>query len=400
MDRADDQVAVTRILVIDDDIGVCELISDVASRLGYTTRHRQTPDSLRADLDEFDPSVLVLDLDLPQVDGVQLLQLLGERKATQHILLISGLDSRTLATASRIGQDRGLNMAGVLQKPFSVGTLGAMLERLVEKGDPASEAEMARSIADGDFIVHYQPKVVLDDTGKFSFHSAEALVRWAHPRLGLLYPDSFIQMAEVSGAIESLTNHVLLDAVDRIHEWTKAGIDGAVSVNLSPRLLGRGSLPDEIGAILDERGIDPRRLILEITESAAMGDVAKSTEVLTRLRVKGIGLSIDDFGTGYSSLVQLYRMPFNELKIDSSFVMDLGKNPESEAIVTSIVGLGHSLGMTVCAEGVETAEAMRRLSALGCDIFQGYYIGRPGPADNIIETFAAARGESLVKWGC
>ncbi|HSG72043.1 MAG TPA: EAL domain-containing protein, partial [Planctomycetaceae bacterium] len=235
---------------------------------------------------------------------------------------------------------------------------------------------------------HYQPKVTLWGDGTWRLNSAEALVRWQHPRLGFISPDSFIPLAEKTGLVHQLTRYVLDDALKQVAEWQRMGMDSSVAVNLSPLLLGRPNLPDEFAELAQAHGVEARRLIIELTESAAMQDAARSTEVLTRFRVKGFGLSLDDFGTGYSSLVHLHRLPFNELKIDKSFVLEIGENPESEAIVKSIIGLGHSLGLKVCAEGVESEAAMRQLDALGCDYFQGYHISKPVPSTDLIDMFA------------
>lgn len=371
------------LMVVDDDAGICDLVVSVARECGFAAYSCQSPNAMWTSLAEFTPDVLVLDLNLPENDGVTLLGKLGEQNAAQKILLISGRDNRTLVSAERIGTQHGLDMVGSLQKPFPVEALESVFQGIVSAREPVHYDELSAGIDQGELVVQYQPKVSLGEKDSWLLHSAEALVRWQHPRYGLLGPDSFIPLAEETELITRLTCSVLADAIGHVAEWQCAGINSSVSVNLSPLLLGQQDLPDEVMTVLAEHDLPPQRLTFEITETAVMRDVALSQEILTRFRVKGIGLSIDDFGTGYSSLVHLHRMPFNELKIDKSFTLELGSNPEAEVIVRSIVGLGHNLGLKVCVEGVETAETMRHLADLGCDYFQGFHIARPGPPEAI-----------------
>ena len=210
-------------------------------------------------------------------------------------------------------------------------------------------------------------------------------MRWQHPELELVMPDEFIPLAERTGLIGALTDVVLREALEQVKLWQDGGHRLSVAVNLAPQLLSDLEFPDRISDLLGEYRVDASAMMFEITESGAMADVALTMDILTRLRVKGVGLSIDDFGTGFSSLVELYRMPFSELKIDKSFVMDIGKGEEAAVIVCSLVTLAHNLGLTVCAEGVETQEALDLLQSLGCEKAQGYLIGKPVPATELIE---------------
>ncbi len=216
-------------------------------------------------------------------------------------------------------------------------------------------------------------------------------MRWDRPNQGLLPPDEFIPLAERTSLIDSLTDYVLHAALEQITQWRTNGRPVAVAVNLAPQLLSDLNLPDRLSDLLKRYGVDGSEVILEITESAAMTDVARTMDILTRLRLKGIELSMDDFGTGYSTLVELYRMPFSEMKIDKSFVIDVNRNKEAEVIVRSIVDLGHNLELKVCAEGVETEEAMDFLRAIKCDLAQGYFLSKPLPPSDamaLIETWA------------
>ena len=229
--------------------------------------------------------------------------------------------------------------------------------------------------ADGEGLeVHYQPKVDLV-TGRVI--GAEALVRWNHPRRGWIAPNEFVRVAEESGLIKQLTQHVLRMAVATARSWADDGDDLSVAVNLSSHDLLDVSLPDRVAALLDEHQLPPHRLTLELTESALLSDKPRATSTIDRLAGLGVRLSLDDFGTGYSSLGYLRRLPVSELKVDQSFVKNLLLDAQDEVIVRSTIDLGHNLGLQVVAEGIENQPVYERLQALGCDIGQGYGISRP-----------------------
>jgi len=238
------------------------------------------------------------------------------------------------------------------------------------------------AINDGQMVVHYQPKITRV-SDRWLVKDAEALVRWNHPSYGLVMPLDFIALAEETGAIASLTDSVLEQSIRQLSNWAALGLDINVAVNLSGHLVEDLEFPDRLCLLLREHAVDGSRLALELTETAAMKDPTAAMDILVRLRVKGIQLAIDDFGTGYSSLQQLYRLPFTELKIDRSFVSGLPGDGEARAIVQGITDLAHALGMTVCAEGVETQAALDYLEGIGCDQVQGYLISRPIPAKEI-----------------
>ena len=241
-------------------------------------------------------------------------------------------------------------------------------------------SELRQAPLRNELVMHYQPKADLR-TGRVI--GAEALMRWRHPRHGVMMPDRFIPLAERSGLIRSLTMFAVETALAQARSWREAGIELTVSVNLSTRDLIDISLPDEIAGLLEQAQVPPFLLELEITESVIMADPMRARGVLTRLREMGVKVAIDDFGAGYSSLAYLSRLPVNDLKIDRSFVIDMMDDTGNLAIVQSAIELGHNLGLTVVAEGVESDEAWRRLRVLGCDVAQGWLIGRPLPAADL-----------------
>jgi diguanylate cyclase (GGDEF)-like protein len=234
--------------------------------------------------------------------------------------------------------------------------------------------ELRRALTLGQLVLHYQPKVSIS-TGEVV--GAEALVRWQHPDRGLIFPDEFIPVAEHTGLIGPLTTPVLSTALTQARAWMDAGQPLMVSVNLSARSLLYEQLPQQVADLLAVHGVPAELLELEVTESALMTDPARAQRLLEELAALGVRLSIDDFGAGYTSLGQLKDLPVTALKIDKSFIMNMRNDPSDALIVQSIVDLGHNLGLTIVAEGVETEEILTDLTATGCDIAQGYYLSRP-----------------------
>jgi len=294
-----------------------------------------------------------------------------------------------------------------------------VLKALIKKNGSVTLEELRAAIENEQLVVYYQPKVfalenaarrnampnpisenmlpLLLDTesdGTWEVSGLEALVRWEHPKLGLLPPDKFIYLAEESGLIKPLSEFVLRKAIEQAQRWKSAGFDMKVAVNLSPHLLDDLELPDRISDIMADCDVEGQRLLLEITESGAMADAAATMEILTRFRLQGIELSLDDFGTGYSSLVQLYQLPFSELKIDKSFVLEFDQHQEAKIIIRTIMELAHNLGMTVCAEGVETATSLKYLREIGCEKAQGYLLSRPVPEAKLLKILRTSLQEA------
>jgi diguanylate cyclase (GGDEF)-like protein len=241
--------------------------------------------------------------------------------------------------------------------------------------------ELRRAIEDGQLLLHYQPKV---DARSGQVLGVEALVRWQHQQRGLILPGEFIPLAERTGLIGPLTHFVLDAALHQCALWHQAGHELAVAVNVSARRLLDLRFPDEVAGLLAHWEVPARLLVIEITESTIMADPAHALEILGRLNQMGVGVSIDDFGTGYSSMAYLKTLPVHELKIDRSFVAQMTSSTRDAVIVRSTVDLGRNLGLRVVAEGVEDAQTLQELGALGCDAAQGYHISRPVPADDLL----------------
>jgi len=241
-------------------------------------------------------------------------------------------------------------------------------------------SEVRGALGRGEFLLAYQPQIELP-SGRIT--GVEALVRWQHPEHGLLAPPRFIPLIEQTALIGPLTLALIDQALHQLVSWRELGIDVQMSVNLSARNLSDAELPQQIAGILERHRVPPDRLVVEVTESAAMDDPHRAVAVLAALRATGIGISVDDFGTGNASIEYLAKLPATEIKIDRSFITDILDDPRAEAIVRSTIDLARNLGLAVVAEGIETGAVLRHLTALGCDTAQGYFISRPQPPEQL-----------------
>ncbi|TVQ13809.1 MAG: EAL domain-containing protein [Leptolyngbya sp. DLM2.Bin27] len=391
-----------RLLILDDDPMTGKTIQRIAEFAGLEVHFTPDPDRFFALLHNWQPTHIALDLLMPTMDGMQVIAQLAKLSCRAKIIITSGVGSRVLDAAGRSAAEHGLDIAGVLAKPFSPSQLRAMLLGHLPTTPPLTPptvviapaalpeitlSDLHQALDRQEFVVAYQPKV-LCTTGELA--GVEALVRWAHPSYGLLPPGQFIPLAESCDLIDRLTDQVIDQALD----WFGPLCDGAIqlspaicdrlmlSVNISARTLTNVALFERVQERCQAHRVAPARLIFELTETSAMDDPVASLDLLTRLRMIGFHLSIDDFGTGFSSMLQLVRLPFSEIKVDKSFVMTAMTSSESRTVVKFIVDLGHSLGLRCTAEGVEDAETLKYLTNIGCDLAQGYYIARPMTGDD------------------
>jgi EAL domain-containing protein (putative c-di-GMP-specific phosphodiesterase class I)/CheY-like chemotaxis protein len=376
-----------RILVLDDEPVMLELLSCMLSNLGLSDV-TACDTGLRA-LELLDGSLkstdlILLDLDMPGMDGIEFLRELHERRYTGSVLLTSGADEQILQSAETLIRAHSIRALGHLQKPVQPDALAAMLaswrpamratSRKANKTYAAEE--LRRAITNRELVNYYQPKVTLA-AGKVV--GVETLVRWRHPVDGLVFPDQFIGVAEANGLIDDLTHVVIGEALAQTRLWLDAGLALHTAVNVSMDNLTSLSFPDIVSERATAAGVPAENLVLEITESRLMANLVTTLDVLTRLRMKHFRLSIDDFGTGHSSLAQLRDIPFDELKIDRSFVHGATVNNKKRAICDASLGLARQLGIFVTAEGVEDQDDWRYLRGAGCDFAQGYFVAKPMP---------------------
>jgi EAL domain-containing protein (putative c-di-GMP-specific phosphodiesterase class I)/ActR/RegA family two-component response regulator len=367
-----------RMLVIDDEEDICDLIAEIATRRGLEVQTLSNPENVLKTLSSFTPDFIMLDLMMPNTDGVELLRLLAEHVKNAKLCLISGSDTRVLNSARRLGSAHGLNVVAALEKPLNISILSSLFDQLVAGGEDVAATNLAQAIAGGQFTLYYQPVIHMATR---EVKGAEALARWAHPNRGTLLPDAFLEQVVNDGLMQALTDVVVETSMAQAAKWHNAGENLILSMNVTASTLLDLGLPDRISSLCKQHGIPSNKLILEVTESEAMRDVTRTMDVLLRMRIRNIGVSIDDFGTGHSSLRELQRMPFSEMKIDKSFVIEMSKNKDCAVIVNSIIDLAHNLGLKAVAEGVEDERIWRMLEEKGCDYAQGFYMGKPMPAN-------------------
>jgi EAL domain-containing protein (putative c-di-GMP-specific phosphodiesterase class I) len=286
-----------------------------------------------------------------------------------------------MEAAMRLGHERGLMMSGVLPKPIRIEKLREMLNGFRKISKEQLSADLAEALASDELFLEYQPKF---DCTLRKYTGVEALVRWHHNSHGVIRPDEFIALAEETGLIHKLTDHVVANAARQAAQWHSENLLLEVAVNISAHDVEDLNLPERLYQHCKEARLDPDAIILELTETGAMRQAVQMMDVLTRLRIKGFRLSIDDFGTGYSSLVQLERLPFSELKIDQSFVAHMLENSSCRVIAGIVTDLARKLGLKSVAEGVEDYPTLVALAEMGCDMAQGFYLSRPLPGDQVV----------------
>ncbi|MBJ3775917.1 EAL domain-containing response regulator [Acuticoccus mangrovi] len=387
-------MAAAKIGIVDDEPHIGEILKISLMDAGFQARAYTRATDLLEALDAEDFDVLLFDLMMPGVDGVELLEEMSKRPHPKRIMLMSGCSDSARKSAVRIATARGFEVIGNFAKPvdFSkvIETLSAEMDPL-----PVDIATLLRAIERGEIDVHYQPVFrVAGSTQPVSY--VEALVRWAHPTKGTLYPRDFLPVVERHEDWITLTLYVLETAVRQLSAWRKVGFTPAVAINVPSQILDTANLPNMFDAIVEKYGINHSDLILEISEGADIAAEANGRVPLTRFKLRGYSLSIDDFGTGHSSMQRLYEVPFDQLKIDLAFVTKAHSDPQARSIVETSVELAHSLGLSVCAEGVEGVDIMNTMVDCGVDYLQGFGLCQPLPPELIEMQYNSGRGNTAA----
>ncbi|WP_018990528.1 EAL domain-containing response regulator [Aromatoleum toluclasticum] len=394
------------ILLIDDDPLMLKLLARQLAKfgLGDVTACERAHDALVVvEARRGAAELIFCDLQMPEMDGVEFVRQLAHIGFKGGLVLVSGEDERILQAAEKLARAHKLDVLGSLHKPVSPAQLQeilglfsnrpALVPRAFRKG--YGPDELQRGIVGGQMVNHYQPKVAF---ASGTVMGVETLVRWRHPEDGLVFPDQFIDVAEEYGLIDHLTHAVLTGALEADRRWKAEGLSLGLAVNVSMENLTNLEFPERVERAVAQAGLPVSSLMLEVTESRLMKNRLESLDILTRLRLKRIGLSIDDFGTGHSSLVQLRDIPFSELKIDRGFVHGAHRDASARAIVEASLSMARHLGMTTVAEGVEDRDDWDFLRASGCDLAQGWFVAKPMPAAELPDWIAEwdLRRPSLV----
>lgn len=397
------------LIVVDDDEGVSTFIAKVAHQHGCTVEVASNETEFRARYRSRHPDAVMLDLQLGTSDGIEQLRFLQRERFDGPLVVMSGFDARVRTAAQELGQSLGLTIATTLEKPIRAAMLREVLgqlERQIAAGAPRAHGlaeapsasptidyidprEVDQALSDHQIELYLQPILKAADLTVDHF---EGLARWQHPSFGPIPPVRFIPAAERNAAtIDRLTDWVIEAALGHYRRLAELGYRVPIAVNVSGMNLRTLDFPDRVAVLVERCGAPPSALTFEVTETVAMRDPKATSDILTRLRLKGFELALDDFGTGNSSLTALRTMPFSEIKIDKSFVQDMLTSHDSLTIVKSVIDLARNMRLTTVAEGVESEEVARRLIGFGCDKLQGYLYSRPLPLDRLVAWLEARR---------
>jgi EAL domain-containing protein (putative c-di-GMP-specific phosphodiesterase class I)/ActR/RegA family two-component response regulator len=378
-------VCINRLLIVENDKETATYLAKVARTCGYVAVVVASYDEFVVRFKAIDPTIILLNQAIPGKDGIEFLKALSYENSSANIVITAAVDNRALLTATHLGQILGLNMAGSLSKPFSIYSYCRILKKLARKADQLSSQDIELALREGRIKPFFQPRAVLHSGRRWKITAIEALAYFCRDESSVPIPVQFSSELDDNELVSSLTDCLVRQVAAQLAAWSQQGQDLDASVNLSSSLMHDRHLPDRLQKLVREAGVDNSRLTLDVAENLIPDHSAESVEIVSRLHAKGFRLAIDNFGTGYSSLVQLYQMPYNELKIDASFASGCEMNHEARIIVEASVLLGHKLGMDVSADGVENLKTFDYLRKLGCDRQQGYFIGRPEPAESLLD---------------
>lgn len=366
--------------VVDDEDGICKLITMTLATMGVEAEKFHTAQDALTALDRRSPSIIFLDVALKGSDAVDVIRGMGERGFGGIVQLMSGTNVELLEDVRRIGARHGLNMRAPISKPFRADAIKQVISS-AQLGEPVPvSVSLDEAMAKNWLELWYQPKV---DLRSKTLAGAEGLIRCRHPVHGVLSPASFLPGAS-ERSLSALTEHVIVTTLRDWDDIAKTGAHLHAAVNTSVGVLANLKLPSLIRQHRPKSENWPG-LILEVTESEVVKDVAMMHEISTQLRIYGITFAIDDFGEGFSSFARLRDLPFAELKLDQSFVRGCSTDVRNAGICETIINLAHHFGAVAVAEGLESFADLQAVHRMGCDIGQGFILARPMPKENLIE---------------
>jgi len=338
--------------------------------------------------DKFD--LVFIDLEMPIMDGVELSRKIAKDKLAESVIILSSKDPSLISSIGTMAESDGLTVLGTFKKPMQISDLENSLNRLkTHKNTNESHKiynrlvveDLTKGIKEKQITLFYQPKLTCKG---LLLKGVEALARWNHPTLGFVSPVEFITAAEEFGVISELTHYLFDIALKQKVQWRDHGINFHLAFNLSPLSLADDNLANNISSQVELHKIEPKEIVLEVTENAICGEISTAIETLAKLRLKGFKLAIDDYGTGFANAQQLSRVPATELKLDRILVDNVATRPQQLAILRSTVNLAKDLGLTTVAEGVENFDDFKLLLKLNVDLVQGYYFAKPMDANNLV----------------
>lgn len=382
------------VLVTDDSLTQRQYAKELCKDLGVMDLHDAADgvDALQV-LETCSVDVVLIDLEMPVMDGVELIRSMAQKKFVSSVIILSAKDPILIASVGTMAEADGLHVLGTFQKPLLPDALECSLLRFIQDAktkaaepkivieNEVTAVELSQALANGDLTLAYQPKLTVQG---LMLKGVEALARWRHPQKGMISPGVFIPLAERHGLIDMLTRHLLQVAFQHKKNWQNFGLRFNLAFNLSPLSLADSDMVDWLCKLTEDYGIAPTEVTFEITENALLGELASAIRTLARLRLKGFHIAIDDYGTGFANAQQLSRVPATELKIDRSLVHRSAARPQQRTILASTVDLAKNLNLTTVAEGVETEEDFKIIHSLGVDLVQGYYFSKPLFPDDLL----------------
>ncbi len=388
------------LLILDKDPKSLCVLRTVAAHLGCDHVEADSADGLQDILAGRRPTMAVLAVDGSNVDGLAMLRVLALEAAQPATLLIGAVHARVLSGARRAAESQGIRVIGVATRPLDPVAIEQLLMPYLTGAPPIALGELEHALTEHELILEYLPKIDIR-TAVPKMQGVEALVRWQHPRRGLLYPRHFLGSIEDHDLMARLTDFVMTEAVRQASHWRARGLPLEMVVNLSPKLVTDREFPERVAVLLRENEVPAQQLVLDVTEAASLDSRDLMLDVFTRLRILGVGLSLDNFGTGVSSLTELYRMPFSELKVDHALIADVVREREAMLIVQAIAKLAHTLELEVCAGGVETREMLGFVQSNGFDSAQGRFFSgpvKPAEIERLVATLPCSEAAATGRW--
>ncbi len=373
------------VLIADDSASQRQYVTGICQQVGVNNLSDATNGIDALNILQRQPiDVVLVDLEMPVMDGVELIRAIAEKKVNTSLIILSAKDPILIASVGTMAEADGLHVLGTFQKPLSTDLLECSLLRYLQETKLAKEpsaqqaevtaVELKEALENGELTLAYQPKLTLQG---LVLRGVEALARWKHPHKGAISPGVFIPLAERHGMIDLLTRKLLEQAFAQKRSWQQYGLRFHLAFNLSPLSLADAEMVDWLEQLTNQYQIAPAEITFEVTENALLGELASAIRTLARLRLKGFHIAIDDYGTGFANAQQLSRVPATELKIDRSLVDRVATRPQQRTILASTIELARNLHLTTVAEGVETLEDLEVLAELGVDLVQGYYFAKP-----------------------